>query len=122
MRTSQPLAIVIRISNVALSQPDLNAALGLQVDRYESSSERAYAQIDIVDSVDHWCAALECINSIRVVIARLVSEGVIGAPSLDIAVTISQSSLSRSWIIPADLAAAAGEAGMDIELSVYKTE
>ena len=32
------------------------------------------------------------------------------------------SSLSKSLTIPAQLAAAAGEAGMEVQLSVYKTE
>ena len=45
MPSSQPLTIVIRIPDVALSRSDLNASLGLQVDRYEASSGRPYAQI-----------------------------------------------------------------------------
>ena len=40
MPSSQPLTIVIRIPDVALSRSDLNASLGLQVDRYEASSGR----------------------------------------------------------------------------------
>lgn len=32
------------------------------------------------------------------------------------------SSLSKSLTIPAQLAAAAGEAGMEVQLSVYQTE
>jgi hypothetical protein len=122
MTNSQPLTIVIRIPDVALSRSDLNASLGLQIDRYEASSTRAYAQIDIADSGDQWVAALDRIQSIRAVISRLVSEGLIGAPSLDVAMDFPHSSLSKSLTIPADLAAAAGEAGMDVQLSVYKTE
>lgn len=45
MPSSQPLTIVIRIPDVALSRSDLNASLGLQVDRYEASSERAYVRL-----------------------------------------------------------------------------
>jgi len=65
MPSSQPLTIVIRIPDVALSRSDLNASLGLQVDRYEASSGRAYAQIDIADHGDKWAAALDLIQSIR---------------------------------------------------------
>src|SRR5436305_3061642 len=45
-------------SSPGLSRSDLNASLGLQVDRYEASSGRAYAQIDIADHRDKWAAAL----------------------------------------------------------------
>ena len=122
MTSSLPLSIVIRIPDVALSRSDLNALLGLQVDRYEASSRRVYAQIDIADGGDQWAAALDHIQSLRTIIPRLISEGSIGTPSLDVAMVFPHSSLSKSLTIPADLAAAAGEAGMDVQLSVYKTE
>ena len=57
MPSSLPLTIVIRIPDVALSRSDLNASLGLQVDRYEASSGRPYAQIDMADHGDKWAAA-----------------------------------------------------------------
>jgi hypothetical protein len=63
MKTSQPLTIVIRIPNVILSLSDLNASLGLEVDRYEMSSESACAQINIADCDDQWGAAIDCIQS-----------------------------------------------------------
>ena len=92
------------------------------MDRYEASSRRVYAQIDIADGGDQWAAALDRIQSLRTIIPRLISEGSIGTPSLDVAMVFPHSSLSKSLTIPADLAAAAGEAGMDVQLSVYKTE
>jgi hypothetical protein len=123
MPSSQPLTIVIRIPDVALSRSDLNASLGLQVDRYEASSGRAYAQIDIADHGDKWAAALDLIQSIRAFIPGLVSGGgAIGTSSLDVAMAFPHSSLSKSLTIPAQLAAAAGEAGMEVQLSVYQTE
>ena len=122
MPSSQPLTIVIRIPDVALSRSDLNASLGLQVDRYEASSGRPHAQIDIADHGDKWAAALDLIQSIRAFIPGLVSGGAIGTPSLDVAMAFPHSSLSKSLTIPAQLAAAAGEAGMEVQLSVYQTE
>jgi len=122
MASSQPLTIVIRIPDVALSRSDLDASLGLQVDRYEASSERAYAQIDIADHGDQWAVALDRIRSIRAFIPELISGGSIGTPSLDVAMALPHSSLSKSLTIPAELAAAAGEARIDIQLSVYQTE
>jgi hypothetical protein len=96
--------------------------LALQVDRYETSAGRTYAQIDIADSGDQWGAALACIQSVRAIILRLVAEGSIGAPSLDVAMVFPYSSLSKTLTVPADLAAAAGGAGMDVQLSVYQTK
>jgi len=122
MPSSQPLTIVIRIPDVSLSRFDLNAALGLQVDRYEASSERAYAQINIADHGDQWAAARDRIQSIRAFIPGLVSRGAIGAPSLDVAMALPHSSLSKSLTIPAQLVAVAGEAEMDIQVSVYQTD
>lgn len=122
MTSSQPLSIVIRIPDVSLSRSDLNASLGLEVDRYEASSGLAYAQIDVAGVGDQWAAALDYIRSIRAAIPRLVSEGAIGTPSLDVAIAFPHSTLSKSLIVPAALAAETGEAGIDVELSVYKTE
>jgi hypothetical protein len=124
MTSQQPLTIVIRIPSVALSRSNLNASLRLDVDRYEASSGHAagYAQIDIADNRDQWVAALDCIQSIRASIQGLASAGLIGAPTLDVAMGFPRSSLSKSLTIPAGLAAAAGEAGMDVHVSVYQTE
>ena len=120
MPSSQPLTIVIRIPDVALSRSDLNASLGLQVDRYEASSGRPYAQIDIADHGDKSAAALDLIQSIRAFIPGLVSGGVDWNAELGRSYGLSHSSLSKSLTIPAQLAAAAGEAGMEVQLSVYQ--
>jgi hypothetical protein len=124
MTNQQPLAIVIRIPNVVLSRSDLDASFGLAVDRYEPSSDHTpgYAQIDIADDGDQWAAAFDCVQSIRASIQRLVSEGLIGAPTLDVAMDFPGSWLSKSLTIPARLVAVAGETGMDVEVSVYKTD
>jgi hypothetical protein len=122
MTSQQPLCIVIRIPEVSLSESDLNASLGFEVSRYEPSSGRAYAQIDIPDHQDQWGATLDCIQSIRAAIQGLVSKSLIGAPNLDVAIGFPCTTLSKSLTIPAGLAAAAGEAGMDIDLSVCQTE
>lgn len=52
----------------------------------------------------------------------LVSGVRLGTPSLDVAMAFPHSSLSKSLTIPAQIAAAAGEAGMEVQLSVYQTE
>jgi hypothetical protein len=122
MKRSQPLTVVIRIPDVALSRSDLDTSLKLQVDRYELSSGLAYAQIDNGDHEDQWAALLDLIRSIGAVIPSLVSKGEIGRPSVDVAMVFPDSLMSKYLTIPADVVAAAGEAGMGIEVSVYRGE
>lgn len=122
MTNLQPLAIVIRIPNVATTQLDLEVILKCRLARFERSGTSSYAQLDISETSDQWSAATELIQSISEPIERLVSERMVGRPSLDIALRFPGSSLSASASIPASLAAAAGRAGMDIELSMYRTE
>ena len=120
--TEQPTLAVIRIPRVAVSQAELNLALKIDVDRYEASrSSGKCAQIDIEDSQDLWGATLRCIQSIRNPVHELISAGLIGSPTLDVALKLPDSSLTKSWTIPANVAAAAGEMGMDVQLSVYLT-
>jgi len=124
MVNRQPLSIVIRIPRVTLSRSDLETELGLSLDRYEQPSDRAhgYAQIDTADDRDQWAAALDCVQSIGARIRRLVSDNLIGSSHMDVAVGFPSSAVSTSLAIPARLAAVAGETGMDIAISVYRTE
>ncbi|WP_439364603.1 hypothetical protein ACNJYD_34055 [Bradyrhizobium sp. DASA03005] len=122
MKLSQPLTVVIRIPNVALSRSDLDTSLKLQVDRYEPSSRLAYAQIDNGDDEDQWAALLDLIRSIGAVIPGLLAKGEIGRPSVDVAMVFPDSLMAKYLTIPADVVAAAGEAGMGIEVSVYRGE
>jgi hypothetical protein len=119
----QSLSIVIRIPDVVLSRSDLEAALGRPLDRYEQPTDRtsAFAQIDIPDDRDQWAAALDCVQSVRDPVQRLICESLIGLPCLDVAVGFRSSAVSTSLAIPAQLAAATGETGLDINISVYRT-
>jgi hypothetical protein len=122
MINPQPLAIVIRIPNVVATRPELEAALQCQVTRYERSGASNYAQLDISETTDQWSAAIEFIRAVSGRIERLVFEGAIGCPSLDVALRFPNLALSASTSIPASLAEAAGCAGMDIAISVYRTD
>lgn len=95
----------------------------MPMDRYERASDSAlgYAQIDIADDHDQWSAALNCVRSAADAVQRLVSGKLIGPPCLDVAMKFPSSSVSSSIAIPARLAAAAGRAGMDIDISAYRT-
>jgi hypothetical protein len=121
MPNRQPLSIVVRIPAVKLSRDDLSASLNVDIFRYEVSRRHAenYAQINIAETNDQWQAARRCIQSIRDPVRELISAGLIGIPALDVALSFPDSLMARSWVIPADLAAAAGEVGIDIEVSVY---
>jgi len=123
MVNRQPLSIVIRIPDVTLSRVDLETALGLLLDRYEqpTDSGAGYAQIDIADDGDQWAAALDCVQSTHDPIQRLVSKSLIGSRCLDVAAGFPSSALSTSLTVPAGLAAVAGETGMDIDISIYRT-
>jgi hypothetical protein len=122
MTNSQPLAIVIRIPNVTATRLELEAALQCQVARYERSATSSYAQLDISEASDQWSAATQCIQALSGPIEKLISEGAVGRPSLDIALRFPSLSLSASASIPASLAEAAGRARMDIDISMYRTE
>jgi hypothetical protein len=122
MINSQPLAIVIRIPNVAATRLDLEATLQCQLARYERSGTSSYAQLDISETSDQWSVATQLIQTISEPIEKLVSERVVGRPSLDIALRFPIGSHSASASIPASLAEAAGRAGMNIDISMYRTE
>jgi hypothetical protein len=77
---TQPFSIVIRIADVSIPRSELEAALGLAVDRYETTPERAtsYAQIDIAEEADYWAAAHRLIQTIKGELQALSSAGSIG--------------------------------------------
>ena len=124
MPDRQPICIVIRIPNVALSRSDLEKALGRPLDRFEqpTNGTLAYAQIDVPGDRDQWTAAHDCVQSIHGAIQRLLSNGQIGSPYLDIAMAFPSSAYTMSLTMPALLIAAAGRSGMAVEISVYPTE
>jgi len=111
---SQPLAIVIRIPNVVATRLELEAALQCKLARYERSGISNYAQLDIAETSDQWSAAIEHIRAISGRIERLISEGAIVRPSLDVALRFPNLAMSASASIPASLAEAAGRAGLGL--------
>jgi hypothetical protein len=122
MINSQPIAIVVRIPNVTCTRFELEAALGCRVARFEPTVTSSYAQLDIYEASDQWSEAAECIRAVSGIVEKLVSEGLIGRPSLDVALRFPSRFASTSASIPAGLAGAAGRAGMDINISIYLTE
>jgi hypothetical protein len=119
---SRPLSIVIRIYDVTISRPQLEAALGLTLDRDELTSGEAtqYAQIDIADETDYWSSTLDTIEALGHSVEPLVAAGSIGSPSIDVALALPDDVMWVSSTIPSTVAEAAGRLGMDIDLSIYR--
>lgn len=119
---SRPLSIVIRIYDVTISRPQLEAALGLSLDGYELTSGEAthYAQIDIADETDYWSSTLNTIQALGHAVEPLVAAGSIGSPSIDVALALPDDVMWVSSTIPSTVAEAAGRLGMDIDLSIYR--
>lgn len=118
---------VLRISDVRLAQADLEAALGVESDRYEPSrtSSAHYAQIDIpvekgMPEDDVWSAVVECVQKIGPKISALKSDRLIGATCCDLAVAFGNT-YTISIGVPSYAAEAIGRHGIDIELSIYPT-
>jgi hypothetical protein len=119
---TQPLSIVIRL-DVSIPRSALEAALGLVVDRYEPAAANAtsYAQIDIAEEADYWAATHRLIWLIKDKLRVLSTAGSIKALSIDAAILFRDGAMSASALIPAAVAQLAGEIGIDIQISMYRT-
>jgi hypothetical protein len=126
-----PFAVVLRISDVALSQSELETALGVSLARHEPArvGPLHYAQVD-VDIVarhvtllvehDLWAGIVECIERLGPQIQALRNDRRIGRTSIDLAVSFSEDLAVATYGLPSRVARAAGRYGIDIELSVYR--
>jgi hypothetical protein len=120
----QPMSIVIRIADVSIPRADLEAALNLALDRYETGRRGVtnYAQINIEEEADYWAAASRTMLQLKDKLQALSSAGSIGAISLDAALSFHDDLMAGSTLIPSPLAYLAGQTGIDIEISVYRTQ
>ena len=120
----QPMSIVIRIANVVIPRVDLEAALDLALDRYESDRKGLsnFAQINIEEEADYWAAASRTMLQLKDKLQALSSAGSIGAMSLDAGLLFHDDLMAGSILIPSRLAHLAGQTGIDIEISVYRSQ
>lgn len=120
----QPMSIVVRIADVSIRRSELETALNLVLDRYETDRRGVsnYAQIHIEDEVDYWAAAHRMLLQLKDKLQALSSAGSIGALSLDAALPFHDDLMAGSTVIPSALAQLTGEIGIDIEISIYRTE
>jgi len=120
----QPMSIVIPIANVVIPRADLEAALDLALDRSETDRKGIanFAQINIEEEADYWAAASRTMLQLKDKLRALSSAGSIGAISLDAALPFHDDLMAGSTVIPFRLAQLAGQMGIDIEISIYRTQ
>jgi hypothetical protein len=86
------LSIVVRLADVSIARSELEAALNIALDRCEPDPRRE------------------------------TKAGSIGALSLDAALPFCDDLIAVSAVIPSPLAQLAGQIGIDIEISIYRTQ
>ncbi|HWI28490.1 MAG TPA: hypothetical protein VN668_16065 [Stellaceae bacterium] len=123
-----PFAIVLRISDVAPSRSDLEAALGVRVVRYEATRTGSlhYAQVDVIAGDieilaedDLWAQIIVRIEQLGPHIRALRNDHLIGRVSIDLAVSFGETSALATYHLPSRVAEVLGREGIDIEFSVY---
>lgn len=93
----------------------------MPLDRYEEDAENGhYAQIDIDDDADIWPAVSHLLDIGGTQILNLTEKGAIATASLNIAVVFRHRVMAASCIVPRSVVEAAGRAGMQLEVSIYR--
>ena len=118
---SPPFAVVLRISGVAVSQSDLETALGVGLVRYEPARAGPlhYAQIDVLTKDDPWAGIIDCVERFGSQIQALKKDRSIGRVSIDLAVSFDERFAVVTYNLPSHIAEAVGRQGIDVEFSVY---
>jgi hypothetical protein len=120
---SRPFSVVLRISDVTMTKIALEAALQIQLDRFEParSGSLNYAQINLPAEDFGWGVVVDWIKTIGPHISALRCERLIGQTTIDLAVPFQHPSVSMSIEIPSYAAETISCYGIDIEFSVYLT-
>ena len=98
--------------------------MDLVLDRYEAQRVGAknYAQVDVAEEADYWGAVYRVVLSLKNKLLALRSSGAIGSITIDAGFSFSDNLMAGSTVIPSAIAQLAGEIGIDIEISIYRTE
>jgi hypothetical protein len=124
MGSDRPVpSFVIRMSDVRLSQQELETVLGIALDRYEPSRHGAlhYAQVCMAHDAADWSAVAEFLELIGPRIKELSDRRAIGAATMDFHLPFWDNKIATSSTLPARIALLAGQNLIDIETSVYLT-
>lgn len=118
MKALAPFAIVLRFSGFRLSQTDLEARLGVTVERY-SLDKGGYAQISIEGDEPEWGAVNDLLQRLGSAVKTLRDDGEVQSACLDVAWNFREGAVLTSYVIPARTAALAGSHGIDVEFSAH---
>ncbi|MDB5474344.1 MAG: hypothetical protein JWP99_1647 [Devosia sp.] len=123
MSQFSPFAMALRLSGVTLGQWEVDAALKQLTSRYEpeDSEQSFYAQVDLPVN-NPVRALLEFAERSGAAIATMLDDRRIGKAVLDLAFDYPEHGEAMSTRLPAHVAAAIAEHGIDIEISVYLTD
>ena len=124
--SKHPFAVVLRISDVQLKRAELENTLDCDVERFEPQRKGGgqYAQVNLgeaADAVDPWASVREFLANSGSRFPELIQNGSLSGAFIDAAYRFREEQVMISRRIPADVAKLAGEAGIDIEVSVYKS-
>lgn len=116
-------SFVIRMSDVRLSQRELEITLGIALDRSEPSRQDTlhYAQVCMAPGAADWSAVAEFLELVGPRIKDLIDRRAIGAATMDLHVPFWDNKVAISSKLPARVALLAGQNLIDIETSVYLT-
>ena len=116
------LSIVVRIQKVVTPRAQLEAALGMPVDRYETIKDGTfYSQIDVRDSADPWQEAVPLVESIAAPLRRLTEAELVGFVSLDVAFALKDTRYTITSTVPRAVLAALVGADLGLDVSLYRS-
>jgi hypothetical protein len=120
MSQFEPFAMALRLSGVTSAQNDLDAALKQLTSRYEPEDADGsfYAQVDLPVK-NPARAILDLADRSGPTIAAMLADRRLGRAVLDIAFDYPEEGEAMSARLPAHVAAAIAQHGVDIEFSVY---
>lgn len=106
-----------------MSKPDLEAALQIELDRFEPDRPDllSYAQVNAPAEDCSWSAVTDWIKLIGPRISALQREHLIASANIDVAIPFYTNLASISVELPSYVAETVGHFGIAIEFSIYLT-
>ena len=124
--SKHPFAIMLRAGKVLLACAELEDTVDFDVDRFEAeqngSGHCAHIDLSEIDTPDEpWTMVRTFLAASGPRLLELIRSERVGDATIDVAYNFDRKYAMISRRIPADVAKLAGEAGIDIEVSVYKS-
>ena len=110
---------MLRFSGVKLPQSLLEERLGCAVDRFGDG----YAQLDVMlGKNEEWGGIDACLTKLGASIRQMIAEHLVASVQLDVAYGAAEDLVGISRTIPARTAALAGSQGIDVTVTLYRTD